>query len=164
MTIDEKAQFLRTQFIPLLERLPTETKGAWGKMTVQQMIEHFADSVRTASGKITHVDVLTPPEHLDKMRSFLESEKPFRENTKNALMPEVPAPVRNPSKASAVKELKEEIDFFFSVFEKNNLQTTRNPFFGDLNFDLNIHLLHKHAVHHLKQFGVAAYASSIEGT
>jgi hypothetical protein len=164
MTVVEKAQFLRTRFIPLLQNLPTETQGAWGKMTVQQMIEHFAESVRIASGKIAHADVLTPPEHLDKMRSFLESDKPFRENTKNALMPEVPAPVRNPSKASAVKELKEEIEFFFSVFEKNNLQTTRNPFFGDLNFELNIHLLYKHALHHLKQFGIIAHSSTGEET
>jgi hypothetical protein len=163
MTIEEKAKFLRTSFIALLRGLPTETQGVWGKMTVQQMIEHFAESVRIASGKMVHADILTPPEHLDKMRSFLESDKPFRENTKNALMPEVPAPVRNPSIANAVKELKEEIDFFFTVFEKNNLQTTRNPFFGDLNFDLNIHLLYKHAVHHLKQFGVTVTPSAVEG-
>jgi hypothetical protein len=32
--------------------------------------------------------------------------------------------------------------------------TTRNPFFGDLNFAENVHLLHKHALHHLRQFGV----------
>jgi hypothetical protein len=154
MTIDEKAQFVQKRFIPLLEGLPTETKAAWGKMTVQQMIEHFADYMRIASGKAAHAEILTPPEQLDKMRNFLESEKPFRENTKNPLMPEVPAPVRNPSKVDAIKELKEEIDFFFTVFEKNNLQVTRNPFFGDLNYEQNIQLLYKHAVHHLKQFGV----------
>jgi hypothetical protein len=152
MTMEDKAQFLREEFIPLLEQLPSETKPAWGKMTVQQMIEHFSDSVGIASGKIVHTDIITPPEHLEKMRSFLESEKPFRENTVNPLMPEVPAPVRNPSKAEAVKELKEELTFFFSVFEKNNLQVTRNPFFGDLNYEQNIQLLYKHALHHLRQF------------
>jgi hypothetical protein len=158
MMTEEKAQFLRHRFVPLLESLPTETKAAWGKMTVQQMIEHFADSVRIASGKVTYTDVLTPAVNLDRMRSFLESDKPFRENTLNPLMPEVPAPVRNPSKAEAVKELKAEIDFFFSVFEKNNLQVTRNPIFGDLNYEQNIQLLHKHALHHLKQFGLTINA------
>jgi hypothetical protein len=123
-------------------------------MTVQQMIEHFADYMRIASGKAVYAEIMTPPEQLDRMRSFLESEKPFRENTKNPLMPEVPAPVRNPSKAEAVKELKEEFDYFFAVFEENNLQVTRNPFFGDLNYEQNIQLLYKHAVHHLRQFGV----------
>ena len=154
MTMEDKAQFLREEFIPLLEQLPSDAKAAWGKMTVQQMIEHFADSVGIASGKIMHTDIITPPEQLDKMRSFLESEKPFRENTVNPLMPEVPAPVRNPSKADAVKELKEELNFFFAVFKKNNLQVTRNPFFGDLNYEQNVQLLYKHALHHLRQFGV----------
>jgi hypothetical protein len=150
----EKADFLRNKFVPLLQQLPSETRPLWGKMTVQQMIEHFTDSVRIASGKIVYTDVLTPAEHVDKMRSFLESEKPFRENTLNALLPEIPAPVKNQSVEEAVKELKTEIEFFFSVFEKNNLGVTRNPFFGDLNFEQNIQLLYKHALHHLKQFGV----------
>lgn len=159
MTMQDKAQFLRSRFVPLLESLPTEARPAWGKMTVQQMIEHFADSVRIASGKVVHADVLTPPEQLDKYRSFLESEKPFRENTVNPLLPEVPAPVRNPSKDDALRELKEEIHFFFSVFEKNNLQVTRNPIFGDLNYEQNIQLLYKHALHHLKQFGLTINAA-----
>lgn len=151
--IAAKADFLRSRFVSLLQQIPTDTKPAWGKMTVQQMIEHFADSVRIASGKTAYADILTPAEQLDKMRAFLESEKPFRENTPNALMPEVPAPVRNPSKDEAIKELKQELGFFFSVFEKNNLQVTRNPFFGDLNYEQNVQLLYKHALHHLKQFG-----------
>ena len=149
----EKADFLRNKLVPLLAQIPSETKPLWGKMTLQQMIEHFADSVRIASGKTVHADILTPPENLDKMRSFLESEKPFRENTANALLPETPAPVKNHSVEEALKELKEELDYFFSVFEKNNLQVTRNPFFGDLSFEQNVQLLHKHALHHLKQFG-----------
>ena len=150
----EKAEFLRSRFVPILQQIPSDTKAAWGKMTLQQMIEHFSDSVRIASGKVMHKDILTDPEHLDKMRAFLESEKPFRENTKNLLMPEVPAPVRNPSKDDALKELATELDFFFSVFEQNSLQVTRNPFFGDLNYEQNIQLLYKHAIHHLKQFSL----------
>ena len=152
--IAAKAQFLRNLFVPLLQDIPTETKPAWGKMTLQQMIEHFAESVGIASGKIVHTDIITPAANLDKMRAFVESDKPFRENTGNPLMPETPAPVRNSSIEEALKELQEEIDFFFAVFEKNNLQVTRNPFFGDLNYEQNVQLLYKHAQHHLKQFGV----------
>lgn len=151
----EKKDFLQNRFIPLLRQIPTETLPHWGKMTLQQMIEHFADYTRIASGKTLHAEIITAPEHLDKMRAFLESEKPFRENTPNSLMPEVPAPVRNPSVEAAINELQKEIEFFFKVFEENNLQVTRNPFFGDLNYEQNVQLLHKHALHHLKQFGVS---------
>jgi hypothetical protein len=152
---EAKSHFLRHRFISILQQLPSDTAPAWGKMTLQQMIEHFAASVRIASGRNVHTEFVTAPEHLQKARDFMLSEKPFRENTPNPLLPTVPAPVRNISVNAAVKELKEELDFFFSVFEKASLQVTRNPFFGDLNFEQNVHLLYKHAMHHLKQFGVA---------
>jgi hypothetical protein len=152
---EEKRDFLKHKLIPLLRRIPSDRPPVWGKMTLQQMVEHFSDYVRIASGKTAVKDIHTPSENLQRMRDFLLSEKPFKENTPNPLMAEVPPPVRNPSVESAVGELQTEINFFFSVFEKNNLQTTRNPFFGDLNYEENIQLLHKHALHHLKQFNAA---------
>jgi len=148
----EKADFLHYKLISLLQEIPSDRVPSWGKMTLQQMIEHFSDSVRIASGKTVFADVITPQEHLQKIRDFVLSEKPFRENTANSLMPEIPAPVKNNSVINAVKELEEEIEYFFTVFEKDHLQVTRNPFFGDLNYAQNVHLLHKHAVHHLRQF------------
>lgn len=154
MTGAEKTEFLKSRFIPLLKQIPSDTKPQWGKMTLQQMVEHFSESVRIASGKTAHTDFVFPPDQLQKNREFVLSEKPFRENTLNPLMPEVPAPVINVSTEEAITELEKEIQFFFTVFEKNNLQVTRNPFFGDLNFEQNVHLLHKHASHHLRQFGV----------
>jgi hypothetical protein len=154
MTSAEKTEFLKFRFIPLLKQIRSDTKPQWGKMTLQQMIEHFSESVRIASGKTAHTDFVFPADQLQKNREFVLSEKPFRENTPNPLMPEVPAPVINVSTEEATSELDKEIKFFFTVFEKNNLQVTRNPFFGDLNFEQNVHLLHKHALHHLRQFGV----------
>jgi hypothetical protein len=150
-----KAEFLKNRFIPLLKQIPSDTQPRWGKMTLQQMIEHFSDSVRIASGKTVYTDFVFPPEHLQKVREFMLSEKPFKENTVNPLLPEAPAPVINISTEEAINELQQEVNYFFSVFEKNNLQVTRSPFFGDLNFEENIHLLYKHASHHLRQFGVA---------
>ncbi len=150
----EKADFLKHRLVPLVQKIPSDTQPKWGKMTLQQMVEHYADYTRIASGKTVYTDIFTPEEKLQPMRDFLMSEKPFRENTANPLLPEVPAPVKNPSLEEAIKELGTEISYFFSVFEENNLQVTRNPLFGDLNFEQNVQLLHKHAVHHLKQFGV----------
>jgi hypothetical protein len=150
----EKMEFLRTRFTALLRQIPSDTPPLWGKMTLQQMIEHFSESVRIASGRMQIHDIITPPDQEEKMRAFLLSEKPFRENTPNPLLPEVPAPVKKPSVKEALHELDEEIAFFFETFRKNDVQVTRNPFFGDLNFEQNIQLLYKHAIHHLRQFGV----------
>ena len=149
----EKNDFLKYRFVPLLRQIPSDTPPAWGKMTLQQMIEHFADYMRIASGKTVYTDIITPPGNLQRMRDWVMSDKPFRENTANPLMPEVPAPVRNPSVEDALKELDTEMKYFFTVFEQNNLNTTRNPFFDVLNFEQNVQLLYKHVLHHLKQFG-----------
>jgi hypothetical protein len=154
MNTPAKAEFLKHRFVPLLRQIPSGTPPQWGKMTLQQMIEHFSENVRIASGKTVHTDFVFSPEQLQKVREFMLSDKPFKENTINPLMPEVPAPVVNVSIEEAIGELQKEIDFFFSVFEKNNLQVTRNPFYGDLNYEQNVHLLYKHAAHHLRQFGV----------
>ena len=150
-----KAEFLKNRFIPLLKQVPSETLPQWGKMTLQQMIEHFSDNVRISSGKTVYTDFVFPTGQLQRAREFMLSYNPFKENTVNPLMPETPAPVKNVSTEEAISELQQEIDFFFSVFEKNNLQVTRSPFFGDLNYEQNIHLLYKHAQHHLRQFGVS---------
>ena len=91
----EKKEFLHYRFPILLRQIRSDQQPAWGKMTLQQMIEHFSDSVRIASGKTVHTEILTPAENLERMRDFVMSEKPFRENTPNPLMPETPAPVVN---------------------------------------------------------------------
>jgi hypothetical protein len=151
----EKEHFLKKSFVSLLQQIPSDRPPAWGKMSLQQMIEHFTDAVRTASGKLATKKVFTKEEDVPKMQAFLKSDKPFRENTPNPLMPEVPAPVRNASIATAMSELQAEIDYFFDVFGANPKLYTTNPFFGDLDYDMNVQLLHKHAMHHLRQFGVA---------
>ena len=48
----EKENFLRTKFIFLLQKLKADTPPLWGKMNVQQMIEHFTDVMMVASCKI----------------------------------------------------------------------------------------------------------------
>lgn len=152
--IGQKKEFLQHRFPILLKQISSSTPPAWGKMTLQQMIEHLTDYVRIASGKTVHTEIVTPPEYLDRGRAFMMSEKPFKENTPNSLMPETPPPVRNASVEDAIAELQQELKEFFTAFEQNKNLTTRNPFFGDLNFEENVQLLHKHALHHLKQFGV----------
>jgi hypothetical protein len=55
---------------------------------------------------------------------------------------------------AAVSELKAQLEHFFASFAANPKLTTLNPFFGVLDYDMNVQLLHKHALHHLRQFGV----------
>ena len=149
----DKASFLQHQFVAQLRALPADTPAAWGKMTLQQMVEHFTEAMRIASGRLT-LPLHTDAAHLPAMQAFIRSDKPFRENTRNPLLPEVPSPVRQASLHSALDELQAEIDYFFDVFQSNSQLTTLNPIFGELDYALNVQLLYKHALHHLRQFGV----------
>lgn len=152
----EKENFLRTKFVPLLQQLNTGTRPLWGKMNAQQMIEHFTDVMMLASGKIK-LPIVTPADKLSRLREFMMSEKPFKENTKSPVLGEEPTPLRKHTKQASIGKLQEEIIYFFEAFEKNPGMKTTNPVFGELDFDGNIQLLYKHALHHLKQFGVGVF-------
>ncbi len=151
--IAEKIHFLKQEYLRLLEKTDPETKAAWGKMNFQQMLEHMSDSFRIANGKDPH-RLYTPVEAVEKYKAFAMSDKPFKENTKNALLADEPALLRNAKPEQALTELQLEINDFFNVFESEPGKTITNPIFGDLNFKEWIQLLHKHAIHHLKQFGI----------
>lgn len=151
----EKENFLRTRFVTCLQRLDPATPPRWGVLSVQGMIEHFAhEALRNANGRLVFEKVYTPPEHLEKMRGFMLSEKPFRPNTKNPLMSETAAPLKYRTVQAAINAVQEELIFFFQENERQPGRIILNPFFGELDFEQNVHLLHKHALHHLRQFGV----------
>jgi hypothetical protein len=151
----EKENFLRTRLITYLQRLDPNTPPKWGKMNVQQMIEHYAgDAVRNANGKLKVENLVTPSENLQRMRDFMMSDKPFKENTVNPLMGEEPSLVHFKTVQAAIGALQQELIYFFEVYQKNPQMVILNPFFGELNFEQNVQLLYKHALHHLRQFGV----------
>src|SRR5437868_5436419 len=93
----QKADFLRSQYTKILAGLDANALRKWGKMNVQQMIEHMSDYVRIANGRDSQ-PVVTPEEKLPRMQGFLSSEKPFPENTPNSLMPDTPVPTKHTSK------------------------------------------------------------------
>lgn len=150
-----KENFLRTQWVRYLQQLNPHTPPRWGKMSVQHMIEHMVmDTLPVASGRLLIQKIMVTPEQLMKMRTFLMTDKPFKENLRNPLLPEQPRPLRYNTVQAAISALQEELIYFFNVFENDPSRITRNPFFGDLNFEENVQLLYKHALHHLRQFGV----------
>ncbi|MDQ3190927.1 MAG: hypothetical protein M3Q58_04970 [Bacteroidota bacterium] len=148
-----KLKFLNSDFPKLLGKLNSNSKGSWGVLNGQQMVEHMSDSVRIANGK-DKMGLLVEAGKEADYKKFVLSDKEFRPNTKNALMSETPLPFRNASLQEAIQELEKELAAFVNYFEFNKNTTLTNPFFGDLNFEEWIHLLHKHAIHHCKQFGL----------
>ena len=151
--IDKKAYFLRNDLVRLISQIEPATERKWGKMNATQMVEHMSDALRQASGKVKY-ELVTPKQYIPKMQAFLMSEKPFKENTENSLLPDEPEPAKHNNITDAHNELRDEISNFFLVFDNNPNTIITNPFFGELNYEMWVQLLHKHAWHHLNQFGV----------
>lgn len=150
----DKEKFFMEGYITHLKTLKGNEIGKWGVLSPQGMIEHMTDSIGVAWGRITET-LVTPENILPRMRDFALSDKEFKPGTKNSLMSETPAALRNKSMDEALDELQKEIDYFLDFYKKNPDAIIRNPFFGDLNYQEWLHLLHKHAIHHLKQFNLA---------
>ena len=149
----DKLQFLKKEFIPLLQTIDPATPAAWGRMNFHQMVEHFTDAVHLASGR-TEFPTVGTPETRSKAHAFMMSDKPMRGNTRNPFLPEDPAPARRATPAAAISDLQSALLEFFLLHEQDAGKRTSNPFFGTLDYAEQVQLLHKHALHHLRQFGV----------
>ena len=149
---EEKLQFLKKEFIPLLQKIDPDTKPVWGKMNLQQMIEHLSGAVKIATGTL-RLPGTTEPNDGGKSYAFLMSDKPFRENLANPLLSEEPYPIRNHTPQAAIGELQGNLLEFFRTFENEKDKRVLNAIFGNLNYAEQTQLLYKHAIHHLRQFG-----------
>ena len=114
--LNVKEIFLKKNFIPMLKKLRPTDKGKWGIMTAQQMVEHFADVVKNANGKLI-LPLLNRGEKLQESREFLMSEEPFKENTKNPLIPEEGFSPRKPDMESALYKLQKELNYFLNYLK-----------------------------------------------
>jgi hypothetical protein len=151
--MDTKERFLKEGYIPLLKKLRGDEKGNFGKLSPQGMVEHMSDSFGVAYGRIQQP--LHTPEHMvQRFREFALSDKPFKPDTKNAYMNEQPDPLRKGSMNEAIAELEGEIKVFLDFYKNDPGKKILNPFFGEFNYEEWLHLLHKHAMHHLKQFNL----------
>lgn len=149
----QHVNFLKNEVIFHLKHLAPDATGAWGKMNGQQMVEHMAEMMKVANGRIHH-KALPDKERMEKAYAWLMTDKPFRPNTVNPLLPEEPKPVEFNTMQQAIESLQKELDYFFEVFAATPGLSIENPIFGKLNFDEQVQLLYKHFQHHLKQFGL----------
>lgn len=150
----EKVEFLQNQVIPLLRSADPATPSKWGKMNFQQMVEHMVLVFKNANGKLKTEQMYTPADKVPAFQDFLRTDKEFRENTKSPAFPEEPLPLHYPSVEHGINKLETEIKDFFTVYSATPGLKIRNAVFGDLDYDLSLRLLDKHARHHLKQFGL----------
>ena len=124
----DKEKFIKSGFVNLLQNLNPNAKGQWGVMNAQEMVEHMSYSFRQANGKEKY-ELVTALENVERMQAFVLSDREFKPNTKNLLLPEVAIPAQKSSMQESIKELKEEIADFFAFFIKHPQNCFNESFF-----------------------------------
>ena len=132
--------------------LDASQKPLWGAMSAQRMIEHLTDSVQVSSGKI-ELEQITPDDKLDRMISFLESDKPMAKNIEVSFAGK-DVPLRHEEIELAIDELVEEWIDFEELYASNEGLKIPHPYYGPLNFKQWLRLHSKHFTHHFEQFGL----------
>lgn len=132
--------------------LDASQKPLWGAMSAQRMIEHLTDSIQVSSGKIV-LEQITPDDKLDRMISFLESDKPMAKNIEVSFAGK-DVPLRHEEIELAIDELVEEWIDFEELYASNEGLKIPHPYYGPLNFEQWLRLHSKHFTHHFEQFGL----------
>lgn len=147
-----------SKHIDLLDNLSENTKPVWGIMTSQHMIEHLTMAVQSSTGKIIFNRFITPEDKVPIAKRFLNSSRPLPKLFVNEVISEVIGegliPLINNDLASAIIELKKELEYFDEYFKINPEAKPINATFGPLDHDEWIAFHIKHFTHHLTQFGL----------
>lgn len=138
-----------------IKEIPLAAAPLFGKMSPQQMLEHMSEYIRLAYGNPVISSKFYTAESVDKLQAFLRSDRPFKENTPNPLLPDTPPSLRFREYEAAQADVAAAVRELFEAFAANPDLKVENPFFGTLDRELTFHLLAKHAAHHLRQFGIA---------
>lgn len=151
--------------LQLIDTVQADTKGHWGVMSAQNMVEHLGGLIyATAKGK-TGMQLMLPPEQAAKSKGrFFSSYYPF---PKNVTMPgsedkqKAAPPHRYTSIGEAKDKLKTASQLFLQHYQDHPQQASMHGYFGDLTNEEWLAFHVKHVEHHLIQFGALPYDEKI---
>ena len=134
--------------IARINSLTTESKGLWGKMTVDQMCKHCTSAINVAFGK-QDVKVNFLIRFLGKMLKDKVFNGEFKRNSPTA---KEFIFTNHYDLEIAKKDFVES----FSQFAQGqqSIKVMDHPFWGKMTYEDWDKLMWKHVDHHLKQFGV----------
>ncbi|MBC7896677.1 MAG: DUF1569 domain-containing protein [Cytophagaceae bacterium] len=130
--------------------LTDDHRARWGRMTCAQMIRHVAWGIQMATGERPIADMRTPLRFFP-LKQLVLHVLPFPRSapTAHALKADAASDVRS------VAEERAGLDAALASFRAMNRQAPwgPHPAFGTMTGTSWGRMLHKHADHHLRQFG-----------
>ena len=138
--------------LPLFEKLKEDQMPLWGTMKAQRMIEHLSDTLSIAAGE-TVLPLEIPEEKLEKMVTFLDTDKPMARNLQVCFATET-TPLRHEEMELAIDEYVERWIDLEALYSINPSLKNAHPYYGPLDFEQWKRLHSKHLTHHFEQFGL----------
>jgi hypothetical protein len=132
-----------------LEKIGPDSRAAWGKMNVEQMLVHCRRALEVSLG-----DIRPPRSLMGRIfgkiaKKQILNEKPFKKN-----MPTDPNFLpKGPYSFAADKKFLQSLIMRFSTADAAAIAARPHPFFGRLSSEEWGWLNWKHLDHHFRQFG-----------
>ncbi|MGO3237451.1 MAG: phenylacetic acid degradation bifunctional protein PaaZ [Psychroflexus halocasei] len=138
-----------------LSLLKEDQKPEWGMMMPQHMLEHLEGSFKLGRGLGGDVEIITPEEHLDKVKETLYTYEKMPQGYKHPLMKQNELePLKHESFDEAKKSFLKAYDDFHQFHQENPDEMISNAVFGELTYFEWKLLNRKHINHHFEQFGL----------
>ena len=138
------------QCIMRIETLQPESKALWGKMSVNQMLDHCSVGMETIRDQRHIKRVWISYLIGGLLKKFFYNEKPFKQNTPTAKE----FIITNPHEFEVAQQTL--INHLKAIDSEGPAKCTKHPhaFFGNLTPEQWGKGMYKHLDHHLQQFGV----------
>lgn len=144
----------RESLLNLFNRLDNQQIALWGKMNIQQMVEHLIKTIQMTNGK-EFAQLKTSEENsLKAKQALIYTDMEMMQGIKSSLMGEEPDPLKYKNLQDAINQLFVELDNFAQYHRQNTDARPIHPRMGALNYEEWKILHSKHFTHHFKQFGI----------
>ncbi|MGV1013108.1 MAG: DUF1569 domain-containing protein [Flavobacterium sp.] len=137
------------KIISRIQSLTTESTGAWGEMTVDQMLQHCTAAIEVAFGEkeLTVKWMMRILGKLAKKKIFNSEFQPNSPTASEFIFSD--SYDFETSKSTLIQKYSR-----FSNEGKSAITVMKHPFWGNMTYEDWDKLMWKHLDHHLRQFGV----------
>ena len=153
MTEVNKRNFLISELPEILKKLTPETKGNFGLMTPQHMVEHLVVVIKTTAKKYEGDREKEPNESQMGFKKFIKSGAVLKHRPSDKTKADLP-PLKYSSLEKIVALMPEAVARFYDLWDNNPDYILYAPFMGEMSFE-EVELFHyMHFRFHLWQFGL----------
>lgn len=153
MTQNSKRIFLIEELPEILKKLTPETKGNFGLMTPQHMVEHLVVVIKVAAKKHEGERESPPNERQQSFQKFIRNGAVLKHRPSDKTKADLP-PLKYASLEEIVALMPEAVERFYNSWDDNPDYIPYAPFMGEMSFE-EVELFHyMHFRFHLWQFGL----------